>query len=59
MSATQTHMCANSRDTKTCFFHVFISAAKSKCLDPRFIVPQAEFTQHSNKIDRIRKGKKR
>ena len=44
---------------KTCFFNVFILAAKAKYLVPRFIVPQAKFTEHSNKIDRIIKVKKR
>lgn len=44
---------------RTCFFNVFILAAKAKYLVPRFIVPQAKFTEHSNKIDRIIKVKKR
>lgn len=44
---------------ETCSFNVFILAAKAKYLVPRFIVPQAKFTERSNKIDRIIKVKKR
>ena len=43
----------------TCFFNVFILAAKAKYSVPRFIVPRAKFTEHSHKIDRIIKVKKR